>query len=1036
MAETAVVDAPADELSPRPPVPSLREVELGVAPAEAGWEPAPPPPAPPPAPSRRERLRGAIDQLNPWHVAAGAAAGPLLIVGLLQLLGGADYQALFVLIPQMQPSFGYDLAFLAVFNGVLSFVTTMAGPGVGYLADRTKRVWLLRAGGIVLHGGSILMGMAGSAGALLGARTVQAAGKTLQDPASFPLLTDVYPVEARGRVFAFVMQCGTLGGIIGAPIIGVLATAYGWHTALIALGTFSLLLTAFYFLLREPVRGGRDRAAMGADTATSAHEQRPVGWSESWRIVSSIATVRRLWWAQPFLSVAGFTSLLIPLYFAIVWHLGAAGYGFLVAAQGVATLIGQALTGPLVDRLLAERPGRIMSLVSGIAVLKALVLVVLALAPNLAVAILAACVVQACGLLITPSFSPPILGLISLVTPARVRAFGMQSLQPWTLLATPIIYAGATYFQSAGLSPQLQFLPYIPFYLVGAAILMSGRHSVDRDIRSAVAASMADEESQRAREAGRTKLVVCRGLEVVYDGAQVLFGVDLDVSQGEIVALLGTNGAGKSTVLRAIAGVREASAGAVFFDGSDITHAPPHRSARAGAVLVPGGRAIFPSLTVRENLVCASEHGIGGVDAAGAVRTALEIFPSLSERLDTVAGDLSGGEQQMVALSQALVMRPRLLMIDELSLGLAPQVVEQLLAVIRRINAQGTTVILVEQSVNVALTIARRAVFMEKGRVLYDGPAAELAGRGDIVRSTFLGETRGAGTLGGRRAMSRPGAADDVEELLGLESVTAAYGGVVALDGVSMRVESGEIVGIIGPNGAGKTTLFDVISGFRAPSSGAVRLFGADAAGLGPDARARAGLTRSFQNVRLFGAMTVRETIAVALERHLGSRSAAAAALWLPVTRRSERRVRRRVDNLVDSLGLTRYAESFVNELSTGTRRIVDLACLLAAEPRLLLLDEPSSGLAQAETEELGPLVGRIAKEAACSIVIIEHDLPLISSLSTRLIAMERGRVIAAGSPHEVIRDERVVRAYAGAAEEVVMRSGLAATTAGQGERR
>jgi branched-chain amino acid transport system ATP-binding protein len=235
-------------------------------------------------------------------------------------------------------------------------------------------------------------------------------------------------------------------------------------------------------------------------------------------------------------------------------------------------------------------------------------------------------------------------------------------------------------------------------------------------------------------------------------------------------------------------------------------------------------------------------------------------------------------------------------------------------------------------------------------------------------------------------------------------------------------------VGIIGPNGAGKTTLFDAISGFVPLSSGTVTLLGADATRLGPDGRAQLGLTRSFQNVRLFGAMSVRETIAVALELHLQSRSALSAALWLPSARRSGRRVARRVDNLIDSLGLTRYAESFVNELSTGTRRIVDLACLLAAQPQLLLLDEPSSGLAQSETEELGPLIGRIAKETGCAIVLIEHDLPLVSSVSSRMIAMDRGAVLASGDPHDVLADPQVIRAYLRAPDEVINRSGLVET--------
>ena len=191
--------------------------------------------------------------------------------------------------------------------------------------------------------------------------------------------------------------------------------------------------------------------------------------------------------------------------------------------------------------------------------------------------------------------------------------------------------------------------------------------------------------------------------------------------------------------------------------------------------------------------------------------------------------------------------------------------------------------------------------------------------------------------------------------------------------------------------------------------------------------RARAGLVRSFQNVRLFSALTVRENIAVAFERHLTNRSAILSALYFPM-RAGERRIHRRTEVLIDSLGLRPLADKFVNELSTGSRRIVDLACLLAAEPRLLLLDEPSSGLAQAETEELGPLIGRIAREAGCSIMVVEHDVPLVASISNRLVAMVEGQVLAVGTPDEVMADPRVIRAYLGASDEVLARSGALAT--------
>src|SRR5262249_29732766 len=204
-------------------------------------------------------------------------------------------------------------------------------------------------------------------------------------------------------------------------------------------------------------------------------------------------------------------------------------------------------------------------------------------------------------------------------------------------------------------------------------------------------------------------------MRVFYGTVQVLFDVDLEVDEGEIVALLGTNGAGKSTLLKAICGVVEADQGAVIFDGRDITHAPPDEIAALGVGLVPGGHRGFGSLTVRENLRVAGWLQRHGSELGVRTAQVLEQFPILQTRLEEPAGNLSGGEQQMLALGMAFLGRPRLLLIDELSLGLAPTVVAQLLPMIATIRDHGTTVIIVEQSVNLALTIAETAYFMEKG---------------------------------------------------------------------------------------------------------------------------------------------------------------------------------------------------------------------------------------------------------------------------------------------------------------------------------
>jgi branched-chain amino acid transport system ATP-binding protein len=446
-------------------------------------------------------------------------------------------------------------------------------------------------------------------------------------------------------------------------------------------------------------------------------------------------------------------------------------------------------------------------------------------------------------------------------------------------------------------------------------------------------------------------------------------------------------------------------------------------------VQVPGGKGVFPSLTVAENLKIAGwlyQRDKHYLDAA--TDQVLEFFPILKERWDQPAGNLSGGEQQMVTLAQAFIAKPRLLMIDELSLGLAPIIVEQLLEIVRAIRERGTTIILVEQSVNVALTIAHTAYFMEKGEIRFNGPTKELLARPDVLRSVFL-EGASAG-MGGPTATSANGRAKKPvsvaigEPILEVRGITKRYGGIEAVGDVTFSLGRGEILGIIGPNGAGKTTLFDLVSGFVTPDGGSVILDGFEVTDLPPDARARLGLGRSFQDARLFPALTVRDTIALALERHVEVRDPVAAALSLPVVADSEEKVRARVDELIEMMGVGAFADKFIGELSTGSRRIVDLACVLAHEPDVLLFDEPSSGIAQRETEALGPLLLRIREATGASLLVIEHDMPLITSISDRILALDLGRTVVDGTPDDVVNDPRVVASYLGGSDEVINRSG------------
>jgi ABC-type branched-subunit amino acid transport system ATPase component len=316
-------------------------------------------------------------------------------------------------------------------------------------------------------------------------------------------------------------------------------------------------------------------------------------------------------------------------------------------------------------------------------------------------------------------------------------------------------------------------------------------------------------------------------------------------------------------------------------------------------------------------------------------------------------------------------------------------------------------------------------VFMEKGEVRFDGPTADLLERPDVLRAVFL-----QGTGGGD---DRPDLIDrDVRNLrlqhapvaLETRGLSVSFGGIRAVNDVDLSIRQGEILGLIGPNGAGKTTIMDLISGFLAPTMGRVVLHGADVTELTPDGRANLGLGRSFQDARLFPSLTVRETLAIALERHIRTKDPLAAALGSPATRASEREVTARVEELLDLMNLHAFADKFVGELSTGSRRVVDLACTMAHRPSVLLLDEPSSGIAQRETEALGPLLLDIRDRTDAALIVIEHDMPLIQGISDRLVALELGAVVTEGPPKEVIEHPRVVEAYLGGTDEVINRSG------------
>jgi ABC-type branched-subunit amino acid transport system ATPase component/ABC-type branched-subunit amino acid transport system permease subunit len=269
---------------------------------------------------------------------------------------------------------------------------------------------------------------------------------------------------------------------------------------------------------------------------------------------------------------------------------------------------------------------------------------------------------------------------------------------------------------------------------------------------------------------------------------------------------------------------------------------------------------------------------------------------------------------------------------------------------------------------------------------------------------------------------SRPPVPDGLDAALRVEEVSVRFGPRTVVDRVSLAVEPGEIVGLIGANGAGKSTLMNAVGGF-VRSTGVIEVLGHDVQGLPPHRRAALGLGRSFQDAALFADLTVRETVQTAVEARARARFVP-VALGLPGARRAERAKRAHAGDVLDLLGLGDHGERFVSELSTGMRRLVELACLLATDARMLCLDEPTAGIAQREAEAFGPLLVRVRQELGASLLVIEHDMPLVMAISDRIVCLEAGAAIASGTPDAVRHDPRVVASYLGTDERAIARSG------------
>jgi ABC-type branched-subunit amino acid transport system ATPase component/sugar phosphate permease len=559
-------------------------------------------------------------------------------------------------------------------------------------------------------------------------------------------LSDAYPVEGRGRVFSWHQLSDPLSQTIGILIFGFVVTvAHSWRYGLL-IALVGIPIGLALFTLREPDKGANESShilkASGMDLQSQQETAPRVLLGSA---VTRLLRIRSLYYELVAVAILGFAGTGAPLFgnlfFIDKFHLDTAHRSEVYAIIGLAAFLGLPLAYVFGDRYFRRAPQRPLVIagfcmmaygclfVASLYVPKLWMVVVLQFLANASVSPLAICI-----FLTLAATAPPEMRTICFAM------FGVYSLVFGGFAGSVVL--GAVSDAVGGLHGIIVALSIIaPVCVIGGILSIIGSRSVRRDITLVIEDVIERyTEGKRRQSGGEIPALQVHNLDFYYGTNQVLFDVNLEVAQGEMVALLGTNGAGKSTLLRAVSGLAHPHRGVVRIFGANCTYLEPEQIIDQGVALLVGGKMTFSGLSVRDNL------RIGGhtlrrdrARAAAAVHEALEVFPELAARFDQPAGTLSGGEQQMLALARVMMTRPRLLMIDELALGLAPMTVERLMGMVRRINAEGTTVILVEQSVNRAMSLAERCFFIERGELRFDGPTSELLARDDLLRPVFLG---------------------------------------------------------------------------------------------------------------------------------------------------------------------------------------------------------------------------------------------------------------------------------------------------------
>lgn len=683
---------------------------------------------------------------EPMSLREAFAVGGKGMAVLLLLLNLVDElpRTIRVLAPDIQRSLGIsDTVLFGVlgFGGVALVLGTVP---MAALADRIRRVALIPIMSGFWAVATFLSGLVVNPFQLFWATAATGLGQAYRIPVSNSLITDTYPIQARSRIFAFEGVGRPIGQLLGPLLVGGIAVSIGgddaWRYAFFILAVPPVLLGLTALRLREPERGRFEQdAVLSGEDALDVDELEP-SMSTAFARLRKIRTFYAL---ATGIGVVGFALIVVPGQFNLLldrkYGLDALERGIVESLIWLGSLVSIPIAGRVFGRKFREDPDSVVRIMGTLIMAAGLLYLVVLPVKTLGLLILGLALAQA--LISAALVAAPMI--IAAVSPYRIRT------QAFALLPVFIFLMGG--FFGGLLGGQISdvysnrtamLILGPPGALLGGWLIRRGAHHIRRDISLSVEELLEEQEEARKIVAGDDEVpaLQVRNLDFSYGPVQVLFDVSFDVAPGEVVALLGTNGAGKSTLLRAISGLGIPDRGVVRLNGRTITYAEAETRFRVGIVQLRGGAGIFPGLSIDDNLR-ASLLGIElePDEIERRVGVAVERFPALQGRLNENAESLSGGQQQMLALAMALIQEPEILLIDELSLGLAPVIVQELLGVIEQLKADGQAMVIVEQSLNVALAFADRAVFMEKGQVRFSGPAQELAERGDLARAVFLG---------------------------------------------------------------------------------------------------------------------------------------------------------------------------------------------------------------------------------------------------------------------------------------------------------